>query len=214
VIEVDELVLDATYGSPKSVRQFSQEEAEQALIKRVVERISTGPVFIRAYQGTLQRALALLGEVCNFPLIASQRQFKEAQVYQEHGYSIGELLVDTSTEAYDARVEGRYVLFEGRGDPQPTNREGGYNVRLSAMYTTTDEPLMEFTESSCAIAISNHADFTGTLEYARATGAQRILTDNIRGPHGVELAILLRERLDIDALPANFDSAKSKEWGQ
>jgi hypothetical protein len=70
--------------------------------------------------------------------------------------------------------------------------------------------MTEYSERSYGIALSNHADFFGTLEYVEATGAQRVVTDNTRGK-GVELAREIRRRLGIDAVPSsNFDS---REWG-
>jgi putative mRNA 3-end processing factor len=214
VIQVNELVLDSTYGAPTQVRRFTQEEAEALLVERVLERVKFEPVFIRAYSGTLQRACALLSDVCPFGLIVSTRREKDLLVYQRHGYPIGSVLVAGTPEAAAAMAEGRYVFFEGKGDPSPTNRDFGYNIRLSAMYTSTDEAIVDFTDNSCAIAISNHADFVGTLEFVERSGASRVLTDNIRGSHGVDLAMALRERLGIDAQASESDRSHSRAWGQ
>ena len=51
VIEVDELVVDSTYGSPESIRQYTQDEAEQCLIGLVCERLRHGSVHVNAYRG-------------------------------------------------------------------------------------------------------------------------------------------------------------------
>ncbi len=214
VIEVNELVVDSTYGAARQVRRFDQGEAEEAFVTRVLERVGMGPVYVRAYGGTLQRAAVLLGDVCRFPLILSGRQHKDALVYLDHGYAMPPCFIDGSVEAREARAEGRYVLFEGAGDKPETNRQGGYHIRLSAMYTSVDEPLVDFTENACAVAISNHADFRGTVDYVRATGATRVVTDNVRGAHAVELATALSERLGVEARASVSNPAESRGWGQ
>lgn len=67
-----------------------------------------------------------------------------------------------------------------------------------------------FSERGYSVALSNHADFEGTLEYIIATGAKRVVTDNTRG-NGVELALAIQKRLGIEAKPSsNLDS---REWG-
>ena len=48
VIEVDQLVVDSTYGSPGSVRNYSQGEAEESLAELVRTRLRHGSVHIRA----------------------------------------------------------------------------------------------------------------------------------------------------------------------
>ena len=64
VIHVEQLVLDSTYGSPDSVRKFTQEEANNRFVELVVERIKAGPVLISSHRGTLQRAISCL-DGCN-----------------------------------------------------------------------------------------------------------------------------------------------------
>ena len=60
-ISVDELVVDSTYGSPNSVRRYTQDEAEQRLIELVCERLRYGSVHVNAYRGTIERVLQSLG---------------------------------------------------------------------------------------------------------------------------------------------------------
>jgi hypothetical protein len=73
------------------------------------------------------------------------------------------------------------------------------------------EPVLEYAERSYCVAISNHADFWGTLEYVRATGAKFVLTDNSR-MNGVSLAQELCSRLGIRAQPST--SVIGRGWGR
>jgi len=61
------------------------------------------------------------------------------------------------------------------------------------------------------VALSNHADFAGTIDYIRTTGARYVVTDNKRGGHAVELAQEVTRLLGIPARPSTV--AWSNEWG-
>lgn len=211
VIQVDELVLDSTYGSPESIRKYSQDEAEDRFVQRAVERAKVSPVLVHSHRGTLQRAIALLDNATQVPLIASARQLKESQIYAARGLVQAPLLDERSPEGREAVRSGRYIKFIGKGDIRLEPRKGEYKITLSAFMVPTANPVLDLSDSACRVALSNHADFAGTLEYVVATGAKRVLTDNVRGPHGVTLALALRERLGIDAEPA--EPVADASWG-
>ena len=212
VIEVEELVLDSTYGSPDSIRKFTQEEANRRFIDLVVEHIKIGPVFILAHRGTLQRAISSLDDAIKNPIIASPRLFDELEVYQRYGYSLTKVLKMSTEEARFALCEGRYIrLYETR-DRRPTDTGGATLIALSAYMSRLDNPVLQYSEKSFCVALSDHADYEGTLEYVRATGARKIITDNCRGGHGVELALALRRELGVDAQPST--NQHEREWGK
>ena len=66
----------------------------------------------------------------------------------------------------------------------------------------THHPLKEYSDRAYSVALSNHADFNGTLAYIEATGAKKVITDNTR-THGLELAIAIKNHLGIDAKPSS-----------
>jgi hypothetical protein len=72
-------------------------------------------------------------------------------------------------------------------------------------------PVVERSERSYSIALSDHADFEDTLEYIRCSGAKRVMTDNTRCK-GVELAAAIRDMLQ---LPATHSShVPTYDWGK
>jgi len=73
-----------------------------------------------------------------------------------------------------------------------------------------DDPILEYSDCSFGVALSNHADFVGTLEYIRATKAKYVVTDNTRG-HAAELALEVTARPGIPARPST--TTYSREWG-
>lgn len=212
VIEVEELVLDSTYGSPESIRKFTQEEANDRFIELVVERIKVGPVLILSHRGTLQRAASCLDDAVKFPIIASARLSDELRVYQQHGYSLTKILNAETEEAKLACSEGRYIRLYGTREKPPTDNGKATSIVLSAYMSRFGDPVVEYSEKAFCVALSDHADYIGTLEYVRATGAKKVITDNSRGGHGVDLALALKRELGIDAQPST--SQYEREWGK
>lgn len=213
VIQVEELVLDSSYGSPDSVRRFTIEEANDRFVDLVVHRITSGPVMILAHRGVLERAISSLADAVKEPIIGSHRVCNEWEVYRQHGgYSLTNILDEKSEEAKSILRERRYIRLFGTGDRRPTLRSDAIFIELSARMNQPDDVILELSDNSFRVAISNHADYNGTLEYVRSTGAKRVMTDNCRKGHAVELALALKRELGIDAQPSQNEY--SREWGK
>jgi putative mRNA 3-end processing factor len=211
VMQVDQLVLDSTYGSPRSVRRYSQDEAEEKLLNVAVAKLQNGPLHVKAHRGTLHRGLQVLSEVSACPIVASPRLCAEVEVYRLFGYSIGPVISIKSPEGLAAIKTSRYIRCYGKGDQCPVQLKTGTTITLSAFMSNPDDPVLEYSPRALSVALSNHADFEGTLEYVKATGATYVLTDNSRGGHAVELAQIIRDRMGIAADPSELIS--SNEWG-
>jgi predicted metal-dependent RNase len=50
------------------------------------------------------------------------------------------------------------------------------------------------------VALSDHSDFNGLIEYVRRCKPKRVVTDNYRVSHGVTLAREISRRLGIPAV--------------
>lgn len=212
VIQVEQLVLDSTYGSPDSKRRFSQEEANYRFRELVVDRLRFGPVLIRAHRGTLQRAISCLDDAVRDPFIANSRIFEELQVYKRYGYSLTCILEENTEEAQEALCRRRYIrLYETR-DRFPSHTNDSTTIVLSAYLSRLNNPVMEYSENSYCVALSSHADYEETLEYVYATRARKVIADCSRGGHGIELANALRRELGIKAEPSGNEIVR--EWGQ
>lgn len=203
-IEVEALVIDSTYGAPLSLRRYSQEEAEERLLELMLDRLRYGPVHVYAYRGTIQRALQVLSGNVTCPLFGSPRLCAEIEVYRRFGYPI-DLVASNATDA----KPDRFVMFYGKGDGKPVAPEGS-TISLSAYMSSRDDPVLQYSERAYRVALSNHADFDGTLEYVQATGAQYVVADNTRG-NGVQLAQEIAARLGIEARPSLGEA--TYEWG-
>jgi putative mRNA 3-end processing factor len=211
VIQVDALVVDSTYGNPESTRRYSQAEAENAFASLLVQKLKNGPVYVLAHRGTLQRALQVISAIIDCPIVGSARLCREVQVYREFGYGIATVLSTETAEAQQALAEGRFLRLYGLGDGFPVDPGAATAITLSAFMSAPDDPVLEYTDRSYRVAMSNHADFEGTVEYIRATGARYVVTDNCRGGHAVELAVEIKSRLGVEAEPSRH--GVPREWG-
>ncbi len=211
VIQVDELVLDSTYGSEQSIRVYSQSEAETRFLELVLAKLKLGSVHVKAFRGTVERALQVLSGKIGAPLVASERLLREIGVYQEFGGAIGNVTSIACAEGREVLKGRNYVHFYSKGDREPVDLIEGTTIVLSAFMNKTTDPVIEYSERGYSVAMSNHADFLETLQYVRATGARLVVTDNTRG-RGVELARAIRARLGIDARPSM--GKPSHAWGR
>ena len=96
-----------------------------------------------------------------------------------------------------------------KGDGYGNELSEGTTVECSAYMVSTDDPLLKFSDKAYRIALTNHADFEGTIDYVKATGAKTVITDNTRN-HGVDLAIAINQRLaGVIAKPSTNDPVPS-----
>jgi len=202
VMQVDELVLDATYGSPDtSRRRYSQVQAEERFVDEVLSRSKLGPVIVYAHRGTLQRAIAVLDDACELPMLGSPGQRAESAVHAQFGYVQAALLDPASEQGKGARAAGAYVEFVGTGDPLREMRPGEHRIKLSGSITQMDDPYLEITPRYCRIAITGHADFEETMDYVDAAKPSLVVTDSARSTaHATKLAEAITGRMAIAAV--------------
>ena len=208
VIQVDELVVDSTYGSPNSIRGYTQATAEECLLELVYKRLRHGPIHIYAHRGTVERVLHIIEGNVGVPILASERLIQEVEVYQNYGIILGKLDSIDSDEGKSASKQRSYIRLYSKGDGFGNEPIADTSIKCSAYMAThsTSSPLISFSENSFSVALSNHADFLETLKYIEATGARTVVTDNTRN-HGVELANAINERLPgVKARPSTNDS--------
>jgi putative mRNA 3-end processing factor len=211
-LKCDALVVDCTYGSPASIREYSQAEAESRLIELIRAKLKSGPIHLKGFRGTIQRALQLVSSELDVPVVGGNQLCRELQAYQELG-SVSETLIPwKSPEGGAAMSCGRYIRLYSKGDRFPPQVTSGTTISLSAFMTDRRNPVLEFSQRAYRVALSDHADFVGTLEYVRATEAKFVVTDNTRGGHGITLAREIQSRLGIEARPSSNYS--SLAWGQ
>jgi putative mRNA 3-end processing factor len=210
VIKVENLVLDSTYGSPRTHRDHSRESVDAALLELVVGQMKTGSVHLLGYGGTLQHALEVLYEKVDWPILAGTCFLRQLKVYRRYGYPVDSIVDTNSPEGKVAIRDGRFIRLFGKGDRRPDSADGTV-VILSARYGNEGSPVVAHSEHAYTVAVSNHADFDETLQYVRTTGASLVVTDSVRSPKAEALAKHISQELGIKAYPAN--PSPSRSWG-
>jgi putative mRNA 3-end processing factor len=212
VPETDVLVVDSTYGSPNSTRTYKRDEVDSIFLDIVTSKLKEGPIHLKAFRGTLQRALQLLHDsLREVPIVASPRLCSEIEVYHRYGYAIDEVCSLLSPEGKEALASRRFIRLYGKGDGEVFGVTEGTSLTLSAYMTSTKDPLLEYSPRAFRLAMSGHADFEDTLRYIAATKASFVITDSSRSAHAAELAMAVKARLGIEAAPARH--VHSSMWG-
>ena len=201
VIEADILVVDATYGDPINVRTYDKMIPITrliSLVKREIEKEK--PTYIFSYHGKLQQLMNLLAEAeINVPFLAPSKDFKIAKVYEKYGFKIGDCIRVGDQQACEIieRCEP-YVAFYTVGSKVPEAKKF-LSIRVSAYEAI--EPIFKIAKNRYVVAISDHADFKGILEYVKVSQPKLVITDASRGGNAMILAQEIRKRLKIDAQP-------------
>jgi putative mRNA 3-end processing factor len=203
-MEVDGLIVDSTYGSPDSIREYSQAECETVFVELISDALTRGPVLIKSHRGSIHRALQLVYGSLNTPILAGELIRREMDVYCRYGYALGTPLDPESSLGREVLNSGRYVrfLYLGKGDQWPIDLpRNTTTIVLSGYMSRGKSPVVDHRSGwSFTVGMSNHADFAGTLAYVEATGASHVMVDNSRGGSAQELASELRSRLGLKAM--------------
>jgi putative mRNA 3-end processing factor len=202
-MQVDELVVDSTYGDPARQRGYNQHHADDQLLKIAAETLGSGrPFAFIGHNGRLQLALHMIAPLIQVPVIATKKAHRVANVYRQSGYSMPEPLLSDSPEAI-AILRKRepcvamVSLSERRAAPWV---DRFVKISLSAYMSRRDTAVTRYHNGDVCIAMTDHADFQGTLEYIEATGARKVWTDPRTG-NAEALAEAVQELLGVDAAP-------------
>jgi putative mRNA 3-end processing factor len=197
-IEADVLVIEATYGSPSCKRPF-QYDVKSMLVSLVEEGLNTGPVYVFGYHGKLQEVMQILRTAgLEAPYVASEKVFQVSKVSEAHGMHIGRLLLSEEDEAKELLgTRSPCVAF------CHMNTEGKVGIGNFRVYVSGWEfnfPTRQKTEKEYVVALSDHSDFDGLMEYVRRTRPKLVVTDNFRVGHAETFAKEIRKRLGIPAV--------------
>ncbi|WP_286355358.1 hypothetical protein [Geothrix oryzae] len=213
VIQVDELIVDSTYGDPLRVRQYDQGRVIEKLSEQVCTNFHSGKsVCLIGHNGRLQMALYLVAEFIKIPIIASPKAFPLIHSYRQHGYPLPEVLNAASREAIDllrhkTPVLALVTLNERRHLPWV---DRFCKIHLTGYMSRPKDPVILYDNGDSCIAFTDHADFHGTMEYIQATGASTVWTDP-RSGNAQALAEAISNQLGIRS--AIVPQLHSLAWG-
>jgi len=215
IMQVDILVVDATYGTPsQKSRTYTQVEAQQEFVNRARSLLRQGPLHICASLGPLQRALYALEteEISDgVTIIASKHVKYVVDVHTEFGLPMPSIACTGTPEAQEAIRSGSYIKLHGTYEVMNDGLVDGGVIQLTRYRVDGQEPIIQTADNRFRIGFSNHADFDQTIEYIHSTGAHLVVTDWVRASKGrnnesnkaVQLAKAVRRELRIQAFPAS-----------
>ncbi len=198
VVECDVLVVEATYGSPSCRRSFDV-DVRELLVTMIEKRLRGGTVYVFGYHGKLQEIMQLLRKAdVSVPFVMPQRVYEVTKVCEQHGMQLGCLSLSTD-------VDGRELL----GGNLPCvafyhMNSRGYvglnNARICVSGWEFNSPCRQIGDREYLVALSDHSDFDGLIEYVKRSRAKKVITDNYRVSHGAVLAKEIRRRLGVSAV--------------
>jgi putative mRNA 3-end processing factor len=197
VLEADVLVMEATYGSPACKRSFKT-DIKKLLISMVEEGLRRGTVYVFGYHGKLQEVMQILHDASiRAPFVVPERVFHVSMICQKHGMRLGHLMLSEEKEAKELLERNSpCVAFYHMNSGSQINRDV---FRIYVSGWEFNEPCREISKKEYVIALSDHSDFDGLIEYVRRSKPKLVITDNFRVGHAETLAKEIRKKFGISA---------------
>jgi putative mRNA 3-end processing factor len=197
--DCDALVVEATYGSPSFKRSFKV-DVRELLVSMVEKRLRHGAVYVFGYHGKLQEVMQILhrADVC-VPFVMPERVFRVSKVCEAHGMRLGCLALSTEKDGRELLDENLpCVAFYHMNSRKSVGMMGSSRICVSGW--EFHSPCRQIGEREHLVALSDHSDFNGLIEYVKRCNPKRVITDNYRVSHGVTLAKEINKRLGIPAV--------------
>jgi len=198
VLEADILVMEATYGNPRCTRPFKK-DVEETLVSLAERGLKRGPVYVFGYHGKLQEVMQILREAdIKAPFVAPERVLHISKICEQHGMSIGRLLLSDETE-------GKELLDTNSSCVAFYHMNSKAKVGHNALHITVSGwefnfPRRQTGDNEYTIALSDHSDFDDLIEYVRLAKPKFVITDSYRDGHAEALAREIRKRFAIHAV--------------
>ena len=198
VVECDVLVVEATYGSPSCRRSFDV-DVRELLVSMIEKRLRGGTVYVFGYHGKLQEVMQILRDAdVAVPFVMPERVYQVSKVCENHGMRLGGLSLSTDKEGHEL-LDGNLpcVAFYHMNT---RSHVGLRNARICVSGWEFHSPCRQIGDREHLVALSDHSDFDGLIEYVRRSKAKQVITDNYRVSHGAVLAGEISRRLGVSAV--------------
>jgi putative mRNA 3-end processing factor len=198
VLDCDMLVVEATYGNPSCRRPFEQ-DVRKLLVSMVEKKLRDGAVYVFGFHGKLQEVMQILHSAdVSVPFVMPERVLHVSKVCERHGMQLGCLTLSTEKE-------GRELLDKNLPCVAFYHMNSRENVGLNSSRICVSgwefhSPCRQIGNKEHLIALSDHSDFDGLIEYVRRAKPKQVVTDNYRMSYGETLAKEIRKRLGIPAV--------------
>jgi Cft2 family RNA processing exonuclease len=132
------------------------------------------------------------------PFVMPEKVYDVSKVCEHHGMRLGCL-------TQSSHKEGKVLLEENLPcvafyHMNARGKVGLNNERICVSGWEFRKPCRCIREKEHVIALSDHSDFDGLVDYVRQARPKRVVTDNHGGRHGEALAKEIERRLGIPAV--------------
>jgi putative mRNA 3-end processing factor len=195
-VDCDVLVVEATYGSPSCRRSF-EVDVRELLVEMVEKRLRGGAVYVFGYHGKLQEVMQILRNAdVEVPFVMPERVYEVTKVCEKHGMNLGCLSLSSDKDGHTLLDNNLpCVAFYHMNQRQHV---GLHNARICVSGWEFQKPCRQIGDREHLIALSDHSDFDGLIEYVKRTRAKQVITDNFRS-NGDALAKEINRRLGVSA---------------
>lgn len=200
-IKADVLIVDATFGDPAQVTKCNRDEIIDRLVSLTKKELETSSVCILAHRGKLQEVMSIFNEASfTVPFLCAPDIFKMSRVYQSYSVALGNVLSLENSAAQEAIKRGeRHIIFHLLGRQLELLPKGIHYSKITVSRWGTTVPFYKIADDYYIVALSDHADFNGVLEYVQGSEPSLVITDNYRGGFADSLAVEITSRLGIEA---------------
>jgi putative mRNA 3-end processing factor len=196
-VDCDVLVVEATYGRPSCRRNF-EVDVRSLLVEMIEKQLRGGTVYVFGYHGKLQEVMKILRDAeVQVPFVMPELVYEITQVCQTHGMSLGPISHSADKEGCEL-LEGNLPCVAFYHMNQRKNI-GLRNARICVSGWEFQKPCRQISDREHLIALSDHSDFDGLIEYVKRTHAKQVITDNFRSD-GDALAKEISRRLGVSAV--------------
>ncbi len=198
VLPADILVMEATYGSPSCRRSFNS-DVQGLLVSLVEEELEHGTVYIFGYHGKIQEVMQILRNAgVKAPFVVPERVFHVSKICEMHGMRIGRLILLNEEEAKElTEGDSPCIAFHHMSFRNEVGL-GCFRVYVSGWQFSS--PCRQVAKNKYVVALSDHSDFDGLVEYVRLSKPKLVITDSSRVGHAERLAKEIRRRFAVSSL--------------
>ena len=177
-MDCDVLVVEATYGSPSCRRNFGV-DVRELLVSIVEKRLRGGAVYVFGYHGKLQEVMQILRDAdVQVPFVMPERVYEVTKVCERHGMRLGCISLSSDKEGHEL-LDGNLPCV-GFYHMNQRQHVGLHNARICVSGWEFQKPCRQIGDREYLVALSDHSDFDGLIEYVKRSHAKQVITDNFR----------------------------------
>ncbi|MCE4613337.1 MAG: MBL fold metallo-hydrolase [Desulfurococcales archaeon] len=192
--DLDVLVIDATYGSPRFERRWSDSEALDALALLVEKHVKNGPVWVYGYHGKLQEVMVeLRRRGVKHRFLADYKTVRMVEAASRYyNYDVGDVGVYKG-----GQVDEPSVVFTHVSKINSKSRMKGAHIVLTGW--ELKDVVVRVGENRYNVSFSDHATFREVVAYVSEARPKEVIVDAYRGRDAWFTAKYIEKLLGIKA---------------